>query len=492
MPDIIVKGARQHNLRDVDLTLPHNKLICFTGVSGSGKSSLAFDTLYAEGQRRYIESFSSYARQFLGQLQKPDVDRITGLSPSISISQKTGGQNTRSTVGTITEINDFLRVLYARVGVGYCPRCHRPVTAQTKDRIIDQLSTFDEGTILYLLAPVVREQKGEFRDLFSDLRKQGFLRIRADGKIVRLDDDLKLDRQLKHNIEVVIDRLTVSDTMRSRLAESVEQALRVGHSQMLVIVEDSTQLPDPSQEIDQADRKENVLYFSTEYACTSCNISFEPPTPQMFSFNSPVGMCPHCQGLGYIHTFDPTLLVPDGGKSFQQGCVVPLGKWKDLGRWKRHIYQGVSDTLCKTYNLEKNYPLETAWDELDDQVKQAFLWGTGDLHITFTWRSGPSGHKWGGKFEGIIPRMMKQYNESNSKIQIAAMEKYMNIIPCGHCGGRRLNEQASAFKLETLSDSPVFAKQKIFSLPELNELAIVDLVDFFSELKLSPSGHKIA
>ena len=492
MPDIIVKGARQHNLRDVDLTLPHNKLICFTGVSGSGKSSLAFDTLYAEGQRRYIESFSSYARQFLGQLQKPDVDRITGLSPSISISQKTGGQNTRSTVGTITEINDFLRVLYARVGVGYCPRCHRPVTAQTKDRIIDRLSIFDEGTVLYLLAPVVREQKGEFRDLFSDLRKQGFLRIRVDGTIVRLDDDLKLDRQLKHNIEVVIDRLTVSDAMRPRLAESVEQTLRVGHSQMLVIVEDATQLPDPSEEIDQADRKENVLYFSTEYACTSCNISFEPPTPQMFSFNSPVGMCPHCQGLGYIHTFDPALLVPDGSKSLQQGCVVPLGKWKELGRWKRHIYQGVSDTLCRTYNLEKNYPLETAWDELDDQVKQAFLWGTGDMHVTFTWRSGPSGHKWGGKFEGIIPRMMKQYTESNSKIQIASMEKYMNVIPCGHCGGHRLNEQASAFKLETLSDSPVFAKQKIFSLPELNELAIVDLVDFFSELKLSESGHKIA
>ena len=525
MSDIIIHGAREHNLSDVQLRLPRNRLICFTGVSGSGKSSLAFDTLYAEGQRRYIESLSSYARQFLGQLPKPNVDQITGLSPAISISQKTAGQNTRSTVGTITEISDFLRVLYARVSTGYCPKCGRPVAAQTRGQILDQLKLIPTGTHFLLLAPLYRNQKGEYRDLFNDLRRQGYHRARVDGRIVRLEEDLRLDRQMRHTIEVVIDRIVQSESNYGRLAESVEQGLKIGKGQLIVIPEPEPagngkpkefqdtgiQNTDVLNESDVPDETENgnkkpgemsekvspfllknKLYFSSEYACSHCNISFEPPSPQLFSFNSPMGMCPHCQGLGEIHTFDPGLLIPDPSKSFQQGCFVPIGKWKELGRWRRHIYRGVADTLARVYGYEKNTILETAWEELDEKIQHAFLWGTGDLHITYTWRNGASGHKWGGTFEGIIPKMLQQYRETGNKMQQAALEKYMNVIPCGYCHGKRLNEQACAFQLATKSRAPFFATKKSFSLPELFELSITHLIEFFAEPDLSESGMLIA
>ncbi|MDO5552604.1 MAG: excinuclease ABC subunit UvrA [Planctomycetia bacterium] len=516
MAEITVRGAREHNLRDVNLTLPWGSLVCFTGVSGSGKSSLAFDTLYAEGQRRYIESFSSYARQFLGQLPKPNVDQITGLAPAISISQKGSGQNTRSTVGTITEIYDYLRVLFARVAVGYCPKCHKPVTAQTRWQIFDRVRLFPDGTPFFVLAPVVRDQKGEHRELMQDLKKQGYIRARVDGQFVRLDDDLKLDRQMRHRIDVVIDRLVMGPDIVHRLQEAIEHAVNKGKGQMSIVRTGSPESASstvPKFEPAEGEQDGEVTFversrrpapsadamtvfeeipFSTNYACPTCHVNFEPPTPQMFSFNSPLGMCPHCQGLGFIHTFDPELLIPDATKSFQQGCVIPLGKWKDLGRWKRHIYQGVADTLERLYSLEKNHVLETAWEELDERVRHALLWGTGDLHITYTWRSGPSGHKWGGPFEGIVPRMLKQYHETGSRLQRAAMEKYMNIVPCGWCHGRRLNDQACAFKLETASDDPFFAGHKIKSLPELCDLPVDRLREFLSELALSENGQLIA
>lgn len=728
MDDIIVKGAKEHNLCGVDLTLPRNMLICFSGVSGSGKSSFAFDTLYAEGQRRYIESLSSYARQFLDQLPKPDLETISGLSPAISISQKTGGHNSRSTVGTVTEIYDYLRVLFARVATAYCPECGRLITAQTKDQILDQLNAFPAGSAVTILAPVIRSQKGEYRSLFVELKKQGYLRARVDKKIYRLEEIPRLDRRTKHNIEVVIDRIVLSENIFGRLSESVELALKIGEGLLIAYIElpegyenfslssvkqkvsaqspgdksssmdaSGTNLsainplaegesagavspqstfqtsPDkknedlsfgdpaskeaPSEELtsgellaavggdlsdsdsdfilsalkngsgakDENDsssgsdddseaendldddiidikpiRKSSVasgrkkkdlpkqeplkkeppqavfeedkrgfsdkhletasfaadnedllntdfgdlsdddfkklsqseeyiddengeiseeasfggefsadgenesenpeqealnireIPFSTEYACPHCNRSFESPSPQIFSFNSPRGMCPHCQGLGFIHTFDPDLLIPDKTRSFQQGAIVPLGKWKELGRWKRHIYQGVADTLTRIYNLEKDSILETAWEELDPKIQHAFLWGTGDLHITYTWRSGPSGHKWGGKFEGIIPKMLKQYNETENKMFRAMMEKYMNTIPCGWCHGKRINEQASAFKLTTLSNAPRFRYQKEFTLPELCDLFVSDLLDFFSGLQLSETGTIIA
>ena len=331
--DIVIRGAREHNLRDVSLVLPRGKLICLTGVSGSGKSSLAFDTLYAEGQRRYVESLSSYARQFLGQMPKPSVDRIDGLSPSISIQQKTGGRNPRSTVGTITEINDYLRVLFARVGQGHCPNCGRAVAAQTREQIVARiLEEVPDGASFLLLAPVVRGQKGEYKDLFAELSRAGYVRARVNGAVVNLTDELSLNRQIKHNIEAVIDRLkavpALRTTQRGRLAEGVEQALKLGDGTVIVAPEGQ---PD--------------LLLSSHYACTTCGLSFDPPSPQLFSFNSPQGMCLACEGLGIRHDFAPELLVPDPSLSVWDGAIAPLGPVKDLGRWRRHLFEGVAANL---------------------------------------------------------------------------------------------------------------------------------------------------
>ncbi len=494
MSDIIVKGAREHNLRNVHLVLPRNQLICFTGVSGSGKSSFAFDTLYAEGQRRYVESLSSYARQFLGQLPKPDVDSISGLSPAISISQKAGGQNVRSTVGTITEIYDFLRVLFARVATGYCTKCGKPITSQTRQQIIDRIEELPHGTRFLVLAPLIRGQKGEFKDLLSDLQRQGYNRAQIDGQIVRLNDDLKLDRQMRHDINVVVDRLTHSGTeSRNRLAEAVERALALGDGN-LVIVDDQEWTVESGK--GRMKKKNNTsqlsslnYQFSSSYACVDCGINFDPPSPQLFSFNTPRGMCPQCDGLGEIHSFSPALLIPDPTKSFQQGCIVPIGKWRDLGRWKRHIFKGIAEALEKDYELPPNTVLETAWEELPPKIQNALLYGTGDRHITYTWRNGANGHKWGGAYEGIVTKMHAQYRETKSRMQRLAMEKYMQVLPCHACHGERLNEQARSFCIETTS--PRFAT-KIYSLSKLCELSIDRIQEFFSELKLSPSQHLIA
>ncbi|MEE9602111.1 MAG: excinuclease ABC subunit UvrA, partial [Thermoguttaceae bacterium] len=470
--DIIVKGAREHNLRDVHLVLPRNRLICFTGVSGSGKSSMAFDTLFAEGQRRYVESLSSYARQFLGQMPKPDVDQIVGLSPSISISQKTGGQNPRSTVGTITEIYDYLRVLYARVGKGHCPRCRRPITAQTREHIIQQILALPKDTEFMVLAPLIRGQRGEYRDLFEDLLKQGFARARVDGTVVRLSDDLQLDRQMRHNIELVVDRLTAGPEVRPRLAEAVELASRHGQGNLIIASE-------------AGDKQ-----FSVHYACTHCNISFEPPSPQLFSFNSPQGMCLECDGLGEIYGFDPERLIPDPGRSFQQGCFELIGSWRQMGRWRRHIYRGVAETLERHYELEQGTVLETAWEELDAVVQDALLYGTGDMHITYTWRRGTAGSKWGGDFEGIIPKLLGQYRNTKSRPQRRQLEKYMRVLGCGHCKGWRLNPQASAVTLESTSEK--FQDRTELSLPEVCNLAVSNAEEFFSGLKLDRTGQAIA
>ncbi|MDR3182344.1 MAG: excinuclease ABC subunit A, partial [Planctomycetaceae bacterium] len=439
MQDIIVKGAREHNLQGIDLILPHNKLICFTGVSGSGKSSLAFDTLYAEGQRRYIESLSSYARQFLGGLPKPDVEHITGLRPAISISQKSGGSNVRSTVGTITEIYDFLRLLFARVATGYCPHCGKPVTTQTRQQIVEEIIRAAENEPLLILAPLVRSQKGEFKDLFAGLFRQGYGRARVDGQIVRLTDNLRLDRQMRHNIDVVVDKIPVLKTAddTSRLAEAVEHALAAGSGNVVVIkgaesAAESSEQPTESADGEPADitPTDNNLQFSAKFACPDCGVGFEPPSPQLFSFNTPRGMCPHCEGLGEIHSFDPELLIPDTSKSFQQGCIVPLGKWRDLGHWKQHIFQGAAKAIEKIFELPADTVLETAWEEIDAKVQKALLYGLGGQSVIYTLRGGASGTKWGGSFDGVIPKMLQQYQESHSKMQKAAMEKYMRTMPC--------------------------------------------------------------
>jgi len=528
----IIRGAREHNLQNLHLELPRNRLICFTGVSGSGKSSLAFDTLYAEGQRRYVESLSTYARQFLGQMPKPDVDSIAGLSPAISISQKTGAVNPRSTVGTITEIYDYLRVLYARVGRGHCPQCGRPITAQNRELILQQIASLPAGARVLILAPLVRGQKGHYRELFEDLRKQGFIRARVDGRVVSLEEDLQLQKNIRHWIEVVIDRLSLSGNFRPRLAEAVELALRVGEGVMIAAVEPADRsetekiLPptaelSSSRDISPADsgletKKETSatfsknkspgrsagwppkgaasscqdILFSVQYACTHCRRSFDPPSPQLFSFNSPQGMCPACEGLGQIYTFDPTLLIPNTSRSFQQGCIEPIGRWKDLSRWRRHIYRGVAETLERKYALPPGTILETAWEELDPQFQHALLWGTGQEHITFTWRAGPSGYKWGGTFEGIIPELLSQYKGTSSRIHRRALEKYMRIMPCTVCRGQRLNEQARSVKIA--SASPRFASAPWKSLPEVCALSITEAQEFFQNLQLDSVGQKIA
>jgi len=484
--DIIIRGAREHNLREVDIVLPRNELICFTGVSGSGKSSLAFDTLYAEGQRRYVESLSSFARQFLGQMPKPDVDLIAGLSPSISISQKAGGQSPRSTVGTITEIYDYLRVLYARVGRGHCYQCGRPITAQTREQIIERIVSLPSGTRFLVLAPLIRGQKGEYRDLFEDLLKRGFIRARVDGSVVRLADDLQLDRRMRHNIEVVIDRLTVGPKLRPRLAEAVEIALRLGDGNLIV----ATEGPQPPTPNPQPPTPNPDLHLSAHYACTHCHLSFEPPSPQLFSFNSPQGMCRECSGLGQIYTFDPERLIPDPSKSFQQGCIELIGSWRQMGRWRRHIYRGVAETLERKHDLEPGTVLETAWEELDRHWQDALLWGTGEQHITFTWRRGASGYKWGGRFEGIIPKLLAQYRGTRSRMQRRQLEKYMRVIGCGRCAGERLNPQARAVTITTAS--PKFKDHPRRSLPAVCNLAVSDAEEFFSELQLDDTSRAIA
>jgi len=470
--DIVIRGAREHNLRGVDVVLPRNKLICLTGVSGSGKSSLAFDTLYAEGQRRYVESLSTFARQFLGQMPKPEVDHISGLSPSISISQKSSGNNPRSTVGTITEIYDFLRVLYARVGQGHCPQCGRPITAQTREQIIGRILTLPTGTPFSILSPLIRGQKGEYRDLLDDLRKQGFVRARVDGHIVSLTEHLALDRQMRHHIEVVIDRLTNSPNVRGRLAEAVDMALALGKGNIIAAVE-----------------TEGDLLLSSQFACTACGLSFEEPSPQLFSFNSPQGMCLTCDGLGETFSFDPSRLVSSPEKSFAQGCIELIGPWKDLGRWKRHIYLGVAETMERKLGLSEGTLLETPWRDLPPKLRDLWLWGTGREHITYTWRNGRAAQKYGGTFEGIIPELLEKYRTSKAPPLIRQLEQYMSVVRCPACDGTRLNPQARCVTLETAS--PRFDKP-CCTLPKLCAMPISEAAEFLSELQLSSNERLIA
>ncbi|MBM3998590.1 MAG: excinuclease ABC subunit UvrA [Planctomycetes bacterium] len=475
--DILIRGAREHNLRSVDLAIPRNRLICLTGVSGSGKSSLAFDTLYAEGQRRYIESLSSFARQFIGQMPKPDVDHIDGLSPSISISQKSAGNNPRSTVGTITEIHDYLRILFARVGQAYCPNCDRPVTAQSRDQIIGRILDLPANTRIQVLAPLIRRQKGEYRDLFADLLKQGYVRARVDGRIGGLADDWNLDRQMRHDIDVVIDRLTVQTKSRSRLAEAVESAIALGEGALTVVVED------------ESGAARDVLY-SVDYACTPCGISLGAPTPQLFSFNSPQGMCPHCDGLGRFFSFDPERLIPDDRLSMKDGCVELLGAWRDMGHWRRHQLEGVAATVDRRHGLPTQTMAATPWRDLPQTLRDLWLHGTGEMHVTFTWRDGPQPVKFGGTFAGIIPELTAKYRESASAPHRKRFEAHMRDITCPECGGARLIRQARFVRIE--SSRPAFAERPSRSLPDVCALSIADCAEFFNDLALDATQRRIA
>jgi len=458
---ITVKGAREHNLQSVSLEIPRGKLICFTGVSGSGKSSFAFDTLFAEGQRRYLESLSSYARQFLGQLAKPDVDQITGLSPAISIQQKTSGWNPRSTVGTITQINDYLRVLFARVGRQHCPKCGAAIKAQSRQQIIARIMDLAAGSKLHILAPVVRGQKGEYRDLFEDMIRQGYARARVDGEVVSLSDAPALSRNIRHNIEIVIDRIVLAPKARPRLAEAVESALKLGGGTLIV------------HTVGDKPRAEGEdLLLSSHYACTKCDVSFEPPSPQLFSFNSPTGMCLKCDGMGTTFDFDPDRLVPNPKKTFFKYAVDPMRFWGRMGKWRRHIYRGVARHV--------GFDINKPWKDLPKRAHDALLYGLGDQHVTYEWRWSGGTWRHGGTFEGVLADLRKKYKKANSSFVRAYYERFMHKATCSDCGGARLNAQAQAVRVGGKS------------LTEVSALSIRDAQAFFDGLTLTETEQVIA
>ncbi len=499
---IEVRGAREHNLRDVNVILPRNQLIVFTGVSGSGKSSLAFDTLYAEGQRRYLESLSSYARQFIGQLPKPNVDYISGLSPSVSISQKSTSSNPRSTVGTITEIYDFLRVLYARVGTGFCPKCDVPITSQTRDQIVARIQSLTESPEYLVLAPLIRGQKGEYKDLFESLRRQGYARARVDGAVILLSDPPQLARQLKHTIEVVVAKLNIQSSTFGTISDAVSEALKLGENTLVLIPWNDAQAKVASQSegtrssAKKAREAANELVMSSQYTCPKCSTSFTPPSPQLLSFNSPQGMCASCEGLGKRYTFASHLLVPDPNKSIRRGAIESFGSWNDFTRLQRTQFLGVANVLEKQYGLEAGASLTTPWNELPEPVRDAWLNGTGDQHITLTWRSGAKPIKFGGTFSGIVAQLLDQYRAINSAPARKRYEKYMETLHCTDCNGQRLNAQARHLKLQGESNRKKNSKstdnQRWTSLPELCDQPVPMALDFLNALVLNDVERKIA
>ena len=509
MSQIVIRGAREHNLNNVDLTLPGSRLICFSGVSGSGKSSLAFDTLYAEGQRRYVETLSSYARQFLNQAPKPSVDQITGLSPSISISQKTAGSNSRSTVGTVTEISDYLRLLYARVGTGYCPKCGDKISAQSRSQILERLLLIPDGSVVTILAPITRNQRGRSVEVFASLRRKGYRRVRIDGRMASVDEELALDRNARHSIDVVVDRFVRCDGSYSKLTSALDAALQIGKGRVVALVEHDGGNDDFSALAEEFAASEfgvdgnsqtascDELYFSSDYACSKCGLSFERPTPRMFSFNNSQGMCGACQGMGWVHTFDPALFIPDTTKSFQQGCILPIGKWSELGEMARAVYVGAARKIAETYSLDPEAILETAWEELDPRAKERLLWGI-DEKITCVLQrdskstKGVEPFRWKRDFPGVIPCMLKEYETSTNRPRLEKMETFMRDMTCPQCGGSRLNAQARSVRIDTRSTARRFADKKSYSISELCDLTIPHVLAFFDELDLSPSGALIS
>jgi excinuclease ABC subunit A len=425
---LIIRGAREHNLKNIDLEIPRDRLVVITGLSGSGKSSLAFDTIYAEGQRRYVESLSAYARQFLGLMEKPDVDQIEGLSPAISIDQRGASRNPRSTVGTITEIYDYLRLLFARIGVPHCPKCGREITAQTVQQIVDGILNYQDGSRLLILAPLVLDRKGEHKGVFDDIRKAGFVRTRVDGHLYEVDDPPELDRYKNHTIEAVVDRLVIhhpahndDEEEKSRLADSVETALKMGDGVML--------LSDARDGAEASDR-----LFSERFACPVCGISLPEIEPRTFSFNSPHGACPTCTGLGSQMEFDPDLIVPDKSRSLAAGAVKP---WE---RETQNYYHSLLEAVAQQYRI----PLGVPVSELNQQQMDLILFGAeqGDT-VTIRYVN-HEGHerRYETHFEGVIPNLQRRYRETTSDYIRSELERYMTSRPCPMCRGKRLRPEA--------------------------------------------------
>lgn len=455
--EIVIRGAREHNLKNIDLTIPRDKLVVFTGVSGSGKSSLAFDTLYAEGQRRYVESLSSYARQFLGQMEKPDVDQIDGLSPAISIDQKTTSHNPRSTVGTVTEIYDYLRLLYARIGVPHCPKCGKEIKKQTIDQIVDRVLELPERTKIQLLAPVVRGRKGEHVKLLEDAKKSGYVRVRVDGIIYDLSEEIKLEKNKKHTIEIIVDRLVVKEGIQKRLTESIETVTALTGGLLVVDV----------------NQGEDELVFSQNFSCPDCGIDLMEIEPRLFSFNNPSGACPTCTGLGMQMKFDEQLIVPNDSLSIAGGAIVAPG-YNSIST-KDTMTRVLFDALAEEYG----FSLDTPFRELPEEIKKIIFYGTGGkkLRITYTNYRGTGSYDYA--FEGIIPNLQRRYSETSETMR-GEYEEYMTNIECPSCHGMRLRPEVLAITVGGKNISQV------------TEMSVVDIQKFFQNLQLSGRDEMIA
>ncbi|HQO01265.1 MAG TPA: excinuclease ABC subunit UvrA [Spirochaetota bacterium] len=449
---IRIRGAREHNLKNISVDIPRDKLVVITGLSGSGKSSLAFDTIYAEGQRRYVESLSAYARQFLGLMEKPDVDLIEGLSPAISIEQKTTHRNPRSTVGTVTEIYDYLRLLFARIGVPYCYKCGKKISSQSVDQIVETLMTMEQGSRMQVMAPVVRGRKGEHEEKLNTARKSGFLRVRIDGEMRMLDEEITLEKNKKHDIDIVVDRLSLKDGIRSRLAESIETAIDLAEGLVVVAFEDSEML------------------FSTKLSCPDCGVSIPDLAPRMFSFNSPHGACPVCSGLGFIMRFDPDLIVSDPEKSLYDGVLEVWGK--STSYW----YLEQIRTLEKNFDFDASLP----WKKLTKKIKEVILHGSGTTRLRYDIQRNGDQYKFARTFEGVIPNLERRYRETNSDGMRTWMEKFMTNQPCSECGGKRLRPEILSVKVAGKS------------IDEMTSLSIKQSLAFFENISLTDTEQKIS
>jgi excinuclease ABC subunit A len=452
MDKIIIKGAKENNLKNINVELPRNKFIVFTGVSGSGKTSLAFDTIYAEGQRRYVESLSSYARMFLGQMDKPDVESIEGLSPAISIDQKSTNRNPRSTVGTITEIYDYYRLLFARIGIPHCPKCGKPITTQTVDQITDKVLEYEERTKIQILAPMVKGAKGTHKKLLDNIKKEGFVRVRVDGELFELEDDIVLDKNKKHTIEVVIDRLIIKEGIQKRLVDSVETALELSGGMVLIDV-----------------MGQEELLMSTKFACTDCGIGFGEISPRMFSFNNPIGACKTCNGLGVNREIDVDLVIPDYSKTIGERAIAPFGAEED------GYYYQMFAAVAKYHGFDISKPLSEAPKEFIDEI----LYGTNGREVTVNFVSkfqGPREYK--RDFEGVVNNLQRRYNETRSPEMREWIEEYMYESPCPECHGARLNPVSLAVKIDNKN------------IYQVSQLSVIKSIKFFDALNLSPM-HKI-
>ncbi|MDD5828861.1 MAG: excinuclease ABC subunit UvrA [Lachnospira sp.] len=446
---IKIRGANEHNLQGIDVDIPRDKLVVLTGLSGSGKSSLAFDTIYAEGQRRYMESLSSYARQFLGQMEKPDVESIEGLSPAISIDQKSTNRNPRSTVGTVTEIYDYFRLLYARIGIPHCPKCGKEIRRQTVDQMVDAIMELPERTKIQLLAPIVRGKKGEHEKVFSQAKKSGYVRVIVDGNMYELTDDIKLEKNKKHNIEIVVDRIAVKEGIEKRLTDSVETTLKLGNGLMTVDVIDG-----------------EPINFSQSFSCPDCGISIDEVEPRSFSFNNPFGACPDCFGLGYTMNFDMELLIPDESLSIDEGAIVGMG-WQsvtDEGSFSRAIMKALAE--------EYNFSLSTPFKDYPDEIKDIIANGTRGHSVKVTYKGQRGIGVYDIAFEGLLRNMEKRYRETGSDIMKQQYEEFMRIVPCKTCKGQRLKASSLAV---TIADKNIY---------EITNMSIIKLKDFIDNLKL--------